>query len=1842
MYTYRRPYREFELTAEHIHERGQLGLNRALNIGRVIGFVGSGVAAAYGRPRWDELVEAAIGTIEDKLNKKVGDSSKTVLQTTANRKLLEEHRLLAALKDRLKSKTNVGPETYLLALEMAERLARTINADPKLGYVNVRAKIRDQLASSRAQLRNKAEDEIKGWWTRKIDNSGRKRRIRNSPAAVIDVHPIETMLSQLRIKRYMTLNYDVEIEREFDRVFRLTNEDSRSKVFPPHQSSSFEALLMPIKHDETQELDDAGQIQRDPQNADFPARVEFSDGLGKSAVSVNLSASNIGELINFAVLPGRYDAQVFHLHGRIDDLESMVLTEKDYQKRYLGEASRSVAFDEALSAVFKGNHILFVGLGMDETDMFRPLRQFTSQENGTVFGTQNVYNLKQRTMKFKYSLIDKEVGKGDFFKRHLLLPQFQNHTPADIQRVTDVEKQNDLSAYKDYVSDSEFSLKLFTQYKIFTILYGDARHRLLFFTTDFLKKVADFGLENPEKLEIGNDGHKAIKRIAKEIARRLKKQDFTVSSGSAKVSAFSALILEDCEPLGDAEKEREHLISRLKALSKELETVSNNRDSKLKNYLKTLKEFAGRYETLFRSRALNAALENLNQDQKTWWADWREQPKARSAHFQEEFLNGEAAHPCFARHRPHYASIVFDDTGSGAPDTIGTGEFQLIQTLRKEAWKAEEKRLNKGEFASRRVIRLAMPRGSGKGGLMHLLQQPVSLAGEEKERRVLDTIFEDTRSHPYHASFLAHLSFSMEFSSVLDALLDFLQEAVVGLFINQPTTGDALNWLKNPTKTNTSHSVWSALQSRQGKLRQLANPAKYPIPRQRDLSEFKAIIEDLAKANLGALRNGNVHRLELARTLFSLFTETSKEIGVEPRLFICLSGVDRLCDAQGNAHNPMYRALFRLMSGDGIKYDGESSDHWPIDFLLISGQPNVPIRYLSEQISRESLDSDRNRPTGKRPSYPDYFRVSDTDIYLRRWPTSSSSPINDRYWLKNPNYAWFEQLPSVDVPDTDHAVWRKQWALHPERQARLVELFTHELLEMKKRSGAEVGNRRTLLRLLQDGAALASWCAGGFAAQLDIIGEANIDEKQFEVSAVKQLGSYLQALGDAADRGNISAMLDVVYARHRDRMRRDWTKFLVEKKKKRDAEDGKKSPEDLEKIVKERQKRRDREGLNKKPEWTNAFGDLFEIVLRHMSLFPMPVEARVLYGCDEIHALLHEIIDPVVEDKEICGSYGATNLRGARRHACMDLLNALLEYLRTHFLTIQVRPKREAPPKYKDLVEVGGKVQAGPRVTWNTVFTRHALQNQLCDYLARKMDFSVPDNGERNFFQVSLYCDQPKDLPSPDAKHYKLFHTILKRQILQSRQTLWCLHRMEKCLSETSKQKNKLFLDDKLAFEGLGRRIAADTSSAGKVLEIDPTLESLQAVSQRTRAMYGLLRSSFSVGAITRLSGVEDPDISGYPLEYFRGWLRGITNAAASMSTLDQPLARMKEKLQSKNATFCLKGDEMKTREVRLKSAVDLALPQQPLYKDEFGWLYNERGVIALVQGNVYDAVPLFQRALSVMDHEIEPEQQDPSLHAAVRRVKLNLAMTQIERGNLELAHDMLHSLVLPGGERDHRGSTVSWIANGYLGLIKHLGGDLTAAASAYTIVLGRADERQMLRLQSIFRCFQADLMRSLRDFESARETAELALAAARNSKQLDMVWAAQLTKMKIRLHDEQGMRPTDMRLIVECCEYARSMHIPRLEAHALRVQAELLLLRGDRIASGQMASESAAIASHAGLRLMKVSGLVVYGRILKMRDQDEIARAILDEARREAERIGYLNLTSAWYAQDVHEEMHV
>jgi tetratricopeptide (TPR) repeat protein len=147
-------------------------------------------------------------------------------------------------------------------------------------------------------------------------------------------------LLELPIRRFITTNYDLEIER---------------------------ALLL------------RGKIQPAP-----PDKEISGASVGKIITlttrhSFSQKEGCRNELAKFPL--ARYDDNqhmVFHCHGRVDDIHSCVITEADYQRWYLKDVPASIPFRQTLDLTLSSNPILIIGYGLGDIDLMRWLRMITA------------------------------------------------------------------------------------------------------------------------------------------------------------------------------------------------------------------------------------------------------------------------------------------------------------------------------------------------------------------------------------------------------------------------------------------------------------------------------------------------------------------------------------------------------------------------------------------------------------------------------------------------------------------------------------------------------------------------------------------------------------------------------------------------------------------------------------------------------------------------------------------------------------------------------------------------------------------------------------------------------------------------------------------------------------------------------------------------------------------------------------------------------------------------------------------------------------------------------------------------------------------------------------------------------------------------------------------------------------------------------------------------------------------------------------------------------------------------------------------------------------------------
>jgi len=171
-------------------------------------------------------------------------------------------------------------------------------------------------------------------------------------------------LLDLPIKRFVTTNYDCEIERALIRKWKL----------PPEEFGLGNDLR--------------GQ---NPASRSSPR-------------SFTQRAESLHHLAHFALAGvSDNDNRVFHCHGRFDDPETIIATEADYQLWYLGkQEGASLAFQQSFELLLGSNPLLFLGYGLRDEDLLRPLRELVALDS------------KQKGSRPIFALLPEEEGNDPF------------------------------------------------------------------------------------------------------------------------------------------------------------------------------------------------------------------------------------------------------------------------------------------------------------------------------------------------------------------------------------------------------------------------------------------------------------------------------------------------------------------------------------------------------------------------------------------------------------------------------------------------------------------------------------------------------------------------------------------------------------------------------------------------------------------------------------------------------------------------------------------------------------------------------------------------------------------------------------------------------------------------------------------------------------------------------------------------------------------------------------------------------------------------------------------------------------------------------------------------------------------------------------------------------------------------------------------------------------------------------------------------------------------------------------------------------------------------------------
>lgn len=409
-------------------------------------------------------------------------------------------------------------------------------------------------------------------------------------------------------------------------------------------------------------------------------------------------------------------------------------------------------------------------------------------------------------------------------------------------------------------------------------------------------------------------------------------------------------------------------------------------------------------------------------------------------------------------------------------------------------------------------------------------------------------------------------------------------------------------------------------------------------------------------------------------------------------------------------------------------------------------------------------------------------------------------------------------------------------------------------------------------------------------------------------------------------------------------------------------------------------------------------------------------------------------------------------------------------------------------------------------------------------------------------------------------------------------------------------------------------------SRSGRLPKISP-----ERAARMLRAAYGVGRSVLSLAVVTRFDSLV-PDIKppahGF-IEEHRHTIRWLTRRAVG---LEKTLAAERDRTiqaERKHTDAELAKAEAKDRENEIKARLrdaELKIDQTYRYKlpffiDDHIWLHNECGVLSLAQGRLLDAAKLFSTAQRAAQRIEAPNVGG----AQTSIIRVNRAIVDIELGKCSKADEVLRAIA----ETPDENRSVRWIAHGYRGLVAHITGDAAAALRRYMEASEALRAMNRSRAASIFNRHLADLLRREGKHKEAREAAETAVNLAAKGNHADVGHLARLSRLRVDLEtrsigaDAAMLGLSDFqKTLTNVTSYARIIGMPRIAVEAAHLDAAIRFKVGDLHYANISVMEALALANENGMTLKKVALTILAAKIYLERGLPDDARLLAASAR--------------------------
>lgn len=306
------------------------------------------------------------------------------------------------------------------------------------------------------------------------------------------------------------------------------------------------------------------------------------------------------------------------------------------------------------------------------------------------------------------------------------------------------------------------------------------------------------------------------------------------------------------------------------------------------------------------------------------------------------------------------------------------------------------------------------------------------------------------------------------------------------------------------------------------------------------------------------------------------------------------------------------------------------------------------------------------------------------------------------------------------------------------------------------------------------------------------------------------------------------------------------------------------------------------------------------------------------------------------------------------------------------------------------------------------------------------------------------------------------------------------------------------------------------------------------------------------------------------------------------------------------------------------------------LYAHDRVWLLNEIGVVRYIQGNFHDCVLLFRQALKSVSEN--PYLKDDTIKS---RIYINLSLALVERGRFEDARACLgsaedHLRLLAGDGTSTPPNSIKThpeyvlierLIYGCRAQIHYLVAEMDLAKAEIEKALKDIATIHTSAARSWLHHVEASLLMATGNYQKAVETRALALANARAAHRHDLILSMEVGEIDLELRARRYDREYVIRAISQL--QVLESNASKLGSHKIRVSSMLIraraLLTIEQVEPARKCIIGAiCIAQHNGMRLKRMSGLILMVALIAMRGERASALELLGSVRLSASRAKY------------------